>query len=82
VTSAKSGSRGERRAALPGSLSMQPSVFAIAPMRWPRALPRYAVWPTPRSRCNQSLDEAQKRRFAIAMRFAARRHMAEHRRHG
>jgi zinc resistance-associated protein len=30
----------------------------------------------------QSLDEAQKRRFAIAMRFAARRHMAEHHRHG
>jgi zinc resistance-associated protein len=26
----------------------------------------------------QSLDEAQKRRFAIAVRFAARRHMAEH----
>jgi zinc resistance-associated protein len=26
----------------------------------------------------QSLDEAQKRRFAIALRFAARRHMAEH----
>jgi zinc resistance-associated protein len=26
----------------------------------------------------QSLDEAQKRRFAIAFRFAARRHMAEH----
>ena len=30
----------------------------------------------------QSLDEAQKRRFAIAMHFAARRHMAEHHRHG
>ena len=30
----------------------------------------------------QSLDEAQKRRFAIAMRFAARRHMAEHHWHG
>jgi hypothetical protein len=30
----------------------------------------------------QSLDEAQKRRFAIALRFAARRHMAEHYRHG
>ena len=30
----------------------------------------------------QSLDEAQKRRFAIAMRFAARRHMAEHHPHG
>jgi zinc resistance-associated protein len=29
----------------------------------------------------QSLDEAQKRRFAIAMRFAARRHMAEYHRH-
>jgi zinc resistance-associated protein len=26
----------------------------------------------------QSLDEAQKRRFAIAMRFAARRHMEHH----
>jgi hypothetical protein len=26
----------------------------------------------------QSLDEAQKRRFAIAMRFAARRHMGHH----
>jgi zinc resistance-associated protein len=26
----------------------------------------------------QSIDEAQKRRFAIAFRFAARRHMAEH----
>jgi zinc resistance-associated protein len=30
----------------------------------------------------QSLDEAQKRRFAIAMRLAARRHLAEHHRHG
>jgi zinc resistance-associated protein len=30
----------------------------------------------------QSLDDAQKRRFAIAMRFAARRHMAEHHQHG
>jgi zinc resistance-associated protein len=30
----------------------------------------------------QSLDEAQKRRFAIAMSFAARRHMAEHHWHG
>ena len=30
----------------------------------------------------QSLDEAQKRRFAIAMRFAARRQMAEHHWHG
>ena len=30
----------------------------------------------------QSLDEAQKRRFAIAMRFAARRHMVEHHRQG
>ena len=30
----------------------------------------------------QSLDEAQKRRFAIAVRFAARRHIAEHHRHG
>ena len=30
----------------------------------------------------QSLDEAQKRRFAIAMRFAARRHMPEHHRRG
>jgi zinc resistance-associated protein len=28
----------------------------------------------------QSLDEAQKRRFAIAMRFAARRHMEHHQR--
>jgi hypothetical protein len=26
----------------------------------------------------QSLDEAQKRRFAIAMSFAARRHMEHH----
>jgi zinc resistance-associated protein len=30
----------------------------------------------------QSLDDAQKRRFSIALRFAARRHMAEHRWHG
>jgi zinc resistance-associated protein len=30
----------------------------------------------------QSLDDAQKRRFGIALRFAARRHMAEHRWHG
>ena len=30
----------------------------------------------------QSLDEAQKRRFAIAMSFTARRHMAEHHWHG
>jgi hypothetical protein len=30
----------------------------------------------------QSLDEAQKRRFAIALRFAARRHLAEHHQHG
>jgi zinc resistance-associated protein len=30
----------------------------------------------------QSLDEAQKRRFTIAVRFAARRHMAEHHRQG
>jgi zinc resistance-associated protein len=30
----------------------------------------------------QSLDDAQKRRFSIALRFAARRHMVEHRWHG
>ena len=30
----------------------------------------------------QSLDEAQKRRFGLAFRFAARRHMAEVRSHG
>jgi zinc resistance-associated protein len=30
----------------------------------------------------QSLDDAQKRRFSFALRFAARRHMAEHRWHG
>ena len=30
----------------------------------------------------QSLDEAQKRRFAIALHFAARRHLAEHHRRG
>jgi zinc resistance-associated protein len=30
----------------------------------------------------QSLDDAQKRRFSIALRFAARRHIAEHRWHG
>jgi hypothetical protein len=30
----------------------------------------------------QSLDDAQKRRFSMALRFAARRHMAEHHWHG
>jgi hypothetical protein len=61
-----------------GSPSMQPSVCAIAPMRWPAraaALRRLADAEKP---LYQSLHEAQKRRFAIGLRFAARRHIAEH----
>jgi hypothetical protein len=58
---------------------MLPSACAIALMRWPIGLRRLADAETP---LYQSLDEAQKRRFGMALRFAAHRHRAEAHTHG
>ena len=82
MTSARSGSRDARRDALPGSRTdaterLRDRADALATRA--AALRRLADAEKP---LYQSLDEAQKRRFGMAIRFAARRHMAEAHTHG